>query len=247
MQTKASLPVDGSMDPPRSPPVSWWPQGILAAVLVLAVIGFYALGLARYFSWDFVRGHLEAWRSQVRDHWVLSLLVFFLVYVVVTTLSLPVAAILTMVAGALFDLWLGVAVVSVASTLGATIAFLCSRHLLRDWVQRRFGDRLGPINRGIEKDGAFYLFTLRLVPVVPFFLINLGMGLTPMAISTFAAVSWLGMLLGTFLYVNVGTQLGTVDGPASLVSWPVLGSLALLGIVPLAIRKLLPLIRVRQG
>jgi hypothetical protein len=128
-------------------------------------------------------------------------------------------------------------VVSLASTLGATLAFLSSRYILRDWVQRQFGARLGPINRGVEKDGAYYLFTLRLVPVVPFFLINLGMGLTPMRVVPFAAVSWLGMLLGTFLYVNAGTELAALDSPAGLLSWQVLLSLALLGVVPLAIRK----------
>src|SRR5207302_5821473 len=112
-----------------------------------------------------------------------------------------------------------------------------SRYVLRDWVQRRFGDRLEPVNRGVEKDGGYYLFALRLVPVVPFFLINLGMGLTPMRVTTFAAVSWLGMLLGTFLYVNAGTELATLDSLADLLSWKVLGSLALLGLTPLAVRK----------
>src|SRR5207302_9223230 len=114
-----------------------------------------------------------------------------------------------------------------------------SRYVLRDWVQRRFGDRLEPVNRGVEKDGGYYLFSLRLVPIVPFFLINLGMGLTPMRVTTFVAVSWLGMLLGTFLYVNAGTELATLDSPADLLSWPILLSLALQGIMHRAIRKLL--------
>ena len=144
-----------------------------------------------------------------------------------------------MVAGALFGRWVGTGVVSIASTLGATLAFLGSRYVLRDWVQRRFADRLGQINQGIERDGAYYLFTLRLVPVVPFFLINLGMGLTPIRVTTFAGVSWLGMLMGTFLYVNAGTELATFDSPADFLSWKVLGSLALLGVVPLAVRKLI--------
>jgi uncharacterized membrane protein YdjX (TVP38/TMEM64 family) len=207
-------------------------------VLVLAVVGFYALGLRRYFSWDFVRVNLDPWQAQVRENLLVSVAVFFLVYVAVTALSLPAAAILTMVAGALFGRWLGTGVVSLASTLGATLAFLSSRYVLRDWVQRRFGDRLEALNRGVEKDGAYYLFTLRLVPAVPFFLINLGMGLTPMRVAAFVAVSWLGMLLGTFLYVNAGTELATLDSPAGLLSPKVLVSLALLGIVPLAVRKL---------
>jgi uncharacterized membrane protein YdjX (TVP38/TMEM64 family) len=224
---------------PPPPAAARWPRWALAALLVLAVAGFYLLGLQRYFSWDFVRGHLGAWQAQARDNLALAVLAYFLVYVAVTGLSLPVAAPLSLVAGALFDRWLGTAVVSLASTLGATLAFLASRYLLRDWVQHKFGQRLGPINRGVEEDGAYYLLTLRLVPAVPFWLINLGMGLTPMRTATFAGVSWVGMLLGTFLYVNAGTELAKLDSPAGLLSWPVLLSLALLGVVPLAVRLVL--------
>ncbi len=223
--------------PPPTPMATRWSRWGLVALVVLAVVGFYALGLNRYFSWDGVRGHLDGWQIQVRENLLLALAVFFLIYVAVTALSLPAAAPLTMLAGALFGRWLGTGVVSLASTLGATLAFLSSRYVLRDWVQRRFGTRLAAVNQGVEKDGAYYLFTLRLVPVVPFFLINLGMGLTPMRVTTFAVVSWLGMLLGTFLYVNAGTELATLDSAADLLSWKVLGSLALLGVVPLVIRK----------
>jgi uncharacterized membrane protein YdjX (TVP38/TMEM64 family) len=240
MQTMEVQPAGVRTDQHQpSPPATAtrWPRWGLAALLVLAVVGFYALGLHRYFSWDFIRINLDTWQAEVRDNLLLAVAVFFVVYVAVTGLSLPAAAILTMVAGTLFGRWLGTGVVSIASTLGATLAFLSSRYVLRDWVQWRFGGRLGPVNQGVDKDGAYYLFTLRLVPPVPFFLINLGMGLTPMRVITFAAVSWLGMLLGTFLYVNAGTELATLDSPADLLSWKVLGSLALLGVVPLVIRK----------
>ncbi len=233
-------PTDGRPNQPlTSHPLKGakWSRWGLGALLVLAVVGFYILGLYRYFSWDFVRSNLDSWQAKVSENLVLSLMVFFLVYVAVTALSLPAAAILTMVAGALFGRWVGTGVVSFASILGATLAFLGSRYVLRDWVQRRFADRLGQINQGIERDGAYYLFTLRLVPVVPFFLINLGMGLTPIRVTTFAGVSWLGMLMGTFLYANAGTELATFDSPANFLSWNVLGSLALLGVVPLAVRK----------
>jgi len=223
---------------PSSPSTgSAWGRGALAGVFVLAVVGFYALGLHRTLSWDFVHGNLDAWQAQVRENLVLALAVFFLTYVAVAALSLPAAAILTMVGGALFGRWLGTAVVSIASTLGATLAFLSSRYVLRDSVARKFGDRLEAIDRGVEKDGAYYLFMLRLAPVFPFFLVNLGMGLTRLPVPTFVVVSWLGMLLGTFLYVNAGTELATLDSPTGLLSWKVLGALALLGIVPLAIRK----------
>src|SRR5262245_33891663 len=214
MQPLEPQPASVRHDQPQgSPPATGprWPRWGLAALLVLAVVGFYVLGLHRYFSWEFIRSHLDAWQAQVGENPLLALVVFFWVYVAVTALSLPGAAILTLVAGALFGRWVGTGVVSAASTLGATLAFLSSRYVLRDWVQRRFGDRLEPINRGVEKDGAYYLFTLRLVPVVPFFLINLGMGLTPIRLTTFAAGSWLGMLPGTFLYVNAGTELATLD------------------------------------
>jgi uncharacterized membrane protein YdjX (TVP38/TMEM64 family) len=226
------------MDDPdqKPPPRPSWPRWVLAGGLIVAVAAFYALGLYRYFSWEFIRANLDSWQAQVQENLALALVVFFAVYVGMTALSLPAAALLTLVAGALFGRWLGTAIVSVAATLGATLAFLSSRYVLRDWVQQRFAGRLATINRGVEKDGAFYLFTLRLVPVFPFFLVNLGMGLTPVRVTTFAAVSWLGMLPGTFVYANAGTELGRLESPAGLLSWPVLGSFALLGIVPLVLR-----------
>ena len=215
-----------------------WSRWALAALLVLAVITFYAIGLQRYLSWESVRSNLSAWQADVRENLLLSLVVFFAVYVTLTALSVPAAWILSLVGGALFGRWVGTGVVSLASTLGATLAFLSSRYVLRDWVQRRFGERLQAINRGVEKDGAYYLLMLRLVPAFPFFLINLGTGLTPLRVGVFVAVSWVGMLPGTFLYVNAATELATLDSPSGLLSPTVLISLALLGIVPLVIRKL---------
>ena len=210
----------------------------LAAGVVLALAAFYFTGLYRYFSWDAVRSQLDGWQAQVERNLVASLVVFFAVYVAVTALSLPVAVPLTLVGGALFGRWLGTGVVSLASTLGATLAFLMSRYLLRDWVRAKFGDRLAPVNRGVEREGGFYLFTLRLVPAVPFFIVNLGMGLTPIRAGTFALVSWAGMLLGTFLYVNAGTAIGSVDKPSEVLSAKIIISLALLGLAPLSVRKL---------
>lgn len=216
-----------------------WPRWALVALLVLAVSGFYALGLHRYFAWDSFRSHLDIWQAGVRQHLLLAVLVFFLAYLAATALSLPVAAVLTLAAGALFGRWLGTAVISIASTLGATLAFLSSRYLFQQWVQRRFQGRLERLYEGVETDGAYYLFTLRLVPVVPFFLINIGMGLTRMRAWTFASVSLLGMLPGTFLYVNARTELARIDSPTDVLSLPVLIALALLGLVPLGLRKLI--------
>ncbi len=215
-----------------------WKKFAIVAGIVLLITAFYASGLSSYLSWSAIRANIDTWQVRVAQNLPMAMLIFFTLYFAVTALSLPVAAPLSLVAGALFGRWLGTGVVSVASTLGATTAFLLSRYVLRAWVQSRFADRLVKFNRGIEQDGAFYLFTLRLVPVFPFFAINLGMGLTPMRVSTFAIVSWAGMLLGTFLYVNAGTALASLDSPSDILSPTILVSLALLGIVPLAIRKL---------
>jgi uncharacterized membrane protein YdjX (TVP38/TMEM64 family) len=208
----------------------------LAAVLLLGAAGFYALGLYRYLSWDYFRSHLDQLQTQVGKHLLLALVLFFCVYVAVTALSLPAASALSLVGGALFGRWLGTGVVSLAATLGATLAFLSSRYVLRGWVQRRFGGRLAAVNRGLERDGAYYLLTLRLVPAFPFFLVNLVMGLTPMRPRTFAWVSILGMLPGTFLYVNAGTELGRLASPRDALTPGLLISLALLGAVPLVLR-----------
>jgi uncharacterized membrane protein YdjX (TVP38/TMEM64 family) len=205
---------------------------------MVAVAGFYALGLHRYLSWDYVRSHLDQLQTEVATYPLASLAVFLAVYVAATALSLPVATALGLLAGAVFGRWLGTAVVILAATLGATLALLSSRYLVRGWVQRRFGDRLAAVNRGVEQDGAYYLLTLRLVPVFPFFLVNLAAGLTPMRAGTFAWVSLLGMLPGTFLYVNAGAELGRLASPRDALSPELLGSLALLGLVPLTLRLL---------
>jgi uncharacterized membrane protein YdjX (TVP38/TMEM64 family) len=219
---------------------------VLLGVMVLAAAGFYFFLLREQLSWDAVRENLASWKQQADDNLALVVAVFCAVYLAVVALSLPVALVLSLIAGALFGRWLGTAVVSASSTAGATLAFLSSRYLLRDWVHRRFAGLLGPIERGVERDGAFYLLTLRLIPAVPFWLINLGMGLTPMRATTFAAVSWAGMLLGTFLFVNVGAELGenlTQESFAERVPWGLLTSLALLGVVPLLLRLVLRRLR----
>jgi uncharacterized membrane protein YdjX (TVP38/TMEM64 family) len=164
-----------------------------------------------------------AWRAAEP---ILAALLFLLVYVVATALSLPGAALLTLVAGAVFGLLWGTVLVSIASTIGATLAFLMARFLMRDWVQGRFGEKIRTMNQRIEKDGAFYLFTLRLVPVFPFFVINLAMGLTPIRTWTFFWVSQVGMLAGTLVYVNAGTQLAQIDSLQGILSPALLASFA---------------------
>jgi uncharacterized membrane protein YdjX (TVP38/TMEM64 family) len=228
-----------SSDPPVSTRRDRWLRLALLAGVLAALGLFYALGLHRYLSWEVVRKNIASLEEQVAEHLVLAVVLFFVVYVAVTALSLPAAGVLSLVAGAIFDFWLGVAVVSLASTSGATLAFLGSRYLFRDWVRRRFGTRLEAIDRGFQRDGAWYLFTLRLNVVVPFFLINLGMGLTPLRAGTFVLVSWVGMLPATLVIVNAGKQIGRIEKPSDALSPAVIVSLALLGIVPLAIRLLL--------
>ena len=168
---------------------------------------------------------------------------YFLLYLLITALSLPGATVMTLAGGAIFGLWTGLLVVSFASSIGATLAFLVSRYLLRDWVQGRFGSSLEAINRGIEKDGAFYLFALRLVPAFPFFIINLVMGLMPIRTWTFYWVSQLGMLPGTLVYVNAGTQLARLESPSDILSLPLILSFALLALLPFLGRSLLGMIR----
>jgi uncharacterized membrane protein YdjX (TVP38/TMEM64 family) len=203
------------------------------------VVTFYLTGLHERLRWESVRSQIEGWQRLADEHLLLSLTVFFAVYLTATALSLPVALVLSLVGGALFGRWVGAAVVSLASTCGASLAFLGSRYLFRDWVRRRFGGRLGVIDRGIERDGAWYLLTLRMAPYVPFFLINLGLGLTPMRLGTFALVSWLGMLPATFVIVNAGTELGRLEKPSDALSLTFVLSLALIGLLPLLVRLLL--------
>jgi uncharacterized membrane protein YdjX (TVP38/TMEM64 family) len=226
-----------------SPPASrgaWWPRLVLVAAVAGAAVAYYATGLNERLNGQTLRANLDTYRDQVRASETLAVVVFFGVYVLVAATSLPVAVWLSLLAGALFGRWLGTAVVIVAATSGATLAFLSSRYLFRDFVRRRFGGRLAALNAGVERDGAYYLFTMRLIPAIPFWLINLGMGLTPMRVATFAAVSFVGMLPGTFLYVNAGTELANINSPRDVVSLPVLGSLVLLGVLPLVLRKVWP-------
>ncbi|MGE4112194.1 MAG: FAD-dependent oxidoreductase [Burkholderiales bacterium] len=219
---------------------------LLAAILVGLIAAFFALDLNQYSSLDYIKSQQALLDARYRENPLLTAGVFFLVYVVVTGTSLPGAALLTLVAGAIFGLLWGTLIVSFASTIGATMAFLASRFLFRDAIQTRFGSRLSAINEGIGREGAFYLFALRLVPVFPFFAVNLLMGLTAMRAGTYYWVSQLGMLAGTLVYVNAGTQLARFDSLQGLVSPALLGSFALLGIFPLVARKVLDVIKARK-
>src|SRR4249920_110264 len=227
----------------RSFPNSRW---LLALLLMVLLAVYFAFDLSRYFSLDYFKSQQAAIDAWYQAHPWQTALVYFLVYVGVTGLSLPGAALLTLAGGAVFGLLWGTLIVSFASSIGATIAFLASRFLFRDAIQRKFGDKLRVVNAGVEKEGAFYLFTLRLVPAFPFFLINLAMGLTPMRTRTFYWVSQVGMFLGTLVYVNAGTQLAKIDSLQGILSPGLLLSFALLGVFPLAAKKMVDLIKARR-
>ncbi|MBP7778432.1 MAG: FAD-dependent oxidoreductase [Acidobacteria bacterium] len=217
---------------------------VVGAIGVL-VVAFFALDLGRFASLDALKTRQAAVEAYRVVHPWQTAGVFFAVYVLVAAASLPGAAIMTLAAGALFGVVTGTLLVSFASSLGATLAFLSSRFVLRDAVQRRFGDRLKAINAGVEREGAFYLFTLRLVPVFPFFLVNLLMGLTPIAAATFYGVSQVGMLPATVAYVNAGTQLAQLEGLTGILSPALLLSFTALGLLPLVGRRLIDAVRLR--
>lgn len=220
--------------------------------IVAAVALFFVFDLQRFFSIDrFVqaRTEIETWRD-ARP--ATALLLYFSLYVVVAALSLPVSTVLTLAGGALFG-WLPTALtVSFAASIGATFAFLLARLLLGDWVQARFAERLAVINAGVRAEGAFYLFALRLVPLVPFFIVNLAMGLTRLRTSTFYAVTQLGMLPANFAYAYAGAQLGQISGQVghaavAPLSPGLLTAFAILGLTPLAMRRLLQYLRRRRA
>lgn len=212
---------------------------IVVALVAMAIAGYFWFDLARYLNLALLQQQLNAIQNTYGENPLLGSLSFLLVYVAVTALSIPGAAVMTIAAGALFGMVGGLVIVSFASAIGATLAFLVARYLLRDAVQQRFSERLKTINQGIEKDGAFYLFTLRLVPVFPFFLINLVMALTPLKTWTFYWVSQLGMLAGTAVYVNAGTQVAQLERAGDVLSPGLIGAFVLLGLFPWIARAIL--------
>jgi pyruvate/2-oxoglutarate dehydrogenase complex dihydrolipoamide dehydrogenase (E3) component/uncharacterized membrane protein YdjX (TVP38/TMEM64 family) len=219
---------------------------LLLVVVVLGIVAFFAFDLDRFLSLEQLKQSQATFADLHAGSPLQVALAYFAVYVAATALSVPGATIITLAGGAIFGLFWGTVLVSFASSIGATLAFLVSRFALRDGIQARFGERLKEINRGIEKDGAFYLFTLRLIPVVPFFVINLVMGLTRMKAFTFYWVSQLGMLAGTVVYVNAGTQLARLDSLQGILSPALLGSFVLLGLFPLMARWIVGAVRKRQ-
>jgi uncharacterized membrane protein YdjX (TVP38/TMEM64 family) len=210
---------------------------ILVSLIAATVAVFFIFDLGQYLTLSYLKESRDRFALLYSENRVMIIGIYAAIYIVATALSLPGAVILTLAGGALFGLWTGVVVVSFASTIGATLACFVSRFILRNWVQNRFSDKLEVINNGIEKDGSFYLFTLRLIPIFPFFAINLIMGLTKMPLLTYYWISQLGMLPATFVYVNAGKELGKLESLSGILSPTLLISFAILGIFPLAVKK----------
>lgn len=212
---------------------------MLLVAIITAIAIFFLIGGQQYLSLAALKAQQTSIIQYYQIHPLLTLACYGLIYIAVTALSLPGATILTLAGGAIFGLLWGTIIVSFASTIGASLAFLSARFLLRDTIQNKFGEQLKTINEGIERDGEYYLFTLRLVPLFPFFMINLLMGLTTLKTRTFYGVSQLGMLAGTLVYVNAGTQLGKLESLSGILSPLLVGSFVLLGLFPLIAKKLI--------
>jgi len=215
------------------------PKLVIVGGIALVAVLFFVLDLGQYFTLEYVKHSQTRFATYYAGHKLLVIGLYMLMYIVMAALSLPGAAVMTLLGGALFGRLTGTIAVSFASTIGATLACLVARFVLRDWVQGKVGDKLRAINAGIAKEGPFYLFTLRLIPVFPFWLINLAMGLTTMPLLTFYWVSQIGMLPGTFVYVNAGTELSKIDSLQGILNPTLILSFVFLGVFPLIVKKLL--------
>jgi uncharacterized membrane protein YdjX (TVP38/TMEM64 family) len=223
-------------------------QKIVILILVVGLIAvFTRFNLGQYLTLSYIKESQEKFQFLYSEHRAAVITGYMLSYILVTALSLPGAAIMTLAAGALFGLVTGTIIVSFASTIGATLACFVSRFILREWVQRKVGDKLATINAGIEKEGGFYLFSLRLIPLFPFWLINLVMGLTKMPLKTFYWVSQIGMFAGTIVYVNAGRELGKIESISGIISPTLIFSFVLLGLFPIIAKKLIGLYEKRKG
>ncbi len=220
-------------------------------VVVLIIVGLVAVfkifNLGDYLSLSYIKESQHNFQELYAENNMAVIAVYMLIYILVTALSLPGAAIMTLAGGAVFGFVTGLIAVSFASTIGATLACIVSRFILRDWVQGKIGDKLKTVNEGVEKEGAFYLFTLRLIPAFPFWLINLGMGLTKMPLKTFYWVSQVGMLAGTAVFVNAGKELGEIDSLSGILSPGLIISFVLLGIFPIAAKRSIAFYKQKKG
>lgn len=220
---------------------------LLIVFIVALIVSAFVFDVTQYLSLDVLKAKQQQLNMLFAESPLSVFAVYFLAYVIITALSLPGATILTLGAGAIFGLGWGFLLASFASSIGALLAFLCARFILRDWVEQKVGDKLETFNRGLKRDGAFYLLSLRLVPVFPFFVINLALGLTKIKTWTFYWVSQLGMVLGTIVYVNAGTQLAQINSLGDVVSPDLIGAFILLGIMPILAKLILSIVKRRKA
>jgi pyruvate/2-oxoglutarate dehydrogenase complex dihydrolipoamide dehydrogenase (E3) component/uncharacterized membrane protein YdjX (TVP38/TMEM64 family) len=221
-------------------------RGILLLIIVMLIAAFFMFDIGQYLTLESLKVHQQDLAEYIKSNWLQAFIIYFVIYVTATALSLPGAIILTLGAGALFGLGFGLLLASFASTIGATLAFLVSRFLLRDWVKSTFSERIKAIDKGVEKDGPFYLLSLRLVPIFPFFVINLVMGVTSIKTVTYYVVSQVGMLIGTAVYVNAGTQLAEIEAVSDIASKELILSFVLLGIFPIIAKLILNFIKQKR-
>lgn len=221
---------------------------LIILIVALLVVGAYVyFDLGQWLTLEQLKNQQASLEAYRQANPILVAVIYSVIYIVVAALSLPGSAIMTLSGGAIFGLTVGTALALTSATIGATFAFLIARFLLGDWVQKKFGDRIASINQGIDKDGAFYLFSLRLVPVFPFFVINVVMALTTLKVWTFFWVSFVGMLAGAAVYANAGTQLAKLDSLAGIASPAILISFVLLGVFPILAKKTIELVRKKMA
>ncbi|MEA3292818.1 MAG: TVP38/TMEM64 family protein [Pseudomonadota bacterium] len=220
---------------------------IILVLFVLAVAGILLLGPEKYLNLEYLKSQQEILLRYKENHLPGLALAYLAIYIFATAISIPGALVLTLAGGAIFGFWLGSGLVSIASTIGATLAFLLSRYLFRGAVENKMGSRLRTVQENFDRDGAFYLFSLRLVPVFPFFAINLLMGLTPIRTGAYIVASWLGMLPATLVYVNAGTQLGRLESLRGILSPGILSALLLLAVFPYVAKYLLKLLKRKKS
>ena len=208
---------------------------VIALVFAAAIAAFFYFDLKQYVTLESLKAHRDELLNYTRAHFVTAVLIFAAIYLLQTTFSLPGGALLTVTGGFLFGSFLGTLIVIIPATLGATLAFLAARYLLRDWVERKFGDRLKTIQKGFAKNSFSYLLTLRLIPLFPFFLVNLVSGLTRISLGTYLAATALGIIPGSFVFANAGRQLGSINSLSEILSPRVLGAFGLLGLFALVL------------
>ena len=223
-----------------------FPRVLISLALSVIAVVYIIFDFQQYFSLKFLQESISILQEYYIKYPLMMMGSFFLIYVVSTSLCIPSATVLSLAGGAIFGLSAGTLLVSFASSIGATLAMLLARFLLKNWVQRRFKSQLKNINIGIKKEGGFYLFTLRLVPLIPFFVINLGMGLPPMRVGTFYWISQFGMFTGTLVYVNAGSELGKIESMDDILSPLLIVSFILVGVFPLIIKKLLAVLKAKR-